>query len=130
MFSFRFWSDEENAVMSPPTWRSLLIPTPPANVALPVVLLVEFVVDATSRVPDTIVESVAWLPRIAFPLVLKTPTTFTSLPLISIIPVVESSVRFPAFVSIVLVVASAILILPNVRLPPLTVPATFKLPPI
>ena len=42
----------------------------------------------------------------------------------------ESSVRFPAFVSIVLVVASAILILPNVRLPPLTVPATFKLPPI
>ena len=53
------------------------------------------------------------------PVILAIPVTL-SLSLTSITPLEESSVRFPAFVSIVLVVASAILILPNVRLPPLT----------
>ena len=49
------------------------------------------------------------------PVILAIPVTL-SLSLTSITPLEESSVRFPAFVSIVLVVASAILILPNVRL--------------
>ena len=40
IFSFRFLSDDENAVISPPTWRSLLIPTPPLTLNAPVVLLV------------------------------------------------------------------------------------------
>ena len=44
-FCFRFWSDDENAVMSPPTLRSKPIPTPPLTTTAPVVLLVESVVD-------------------------------------------------------------------------------------
>ena len=39
MFSLRLISEEANAVMSPPTCNAPLIPTPPATVTAPVVLL-------------------------------------------------------------------------------------------
>ena len=38
--------------MSPPTWRSLLIPTPPDTCNAPVVLLVELVVSVIVVIPD------------------------------------------------------------------------------
>ena len=128
MFSFRFWSEEANAVISPPTWRSLLIPTPPLTTTAPVDLLVEFVVDWTARVPDTVVASLVALPRVTLPVALKIPTTFKS-SLISTDPE-ELILRFPDLVSIVLSSVCAILILPNSTAPPLNVPDTDKLPPM
>ena len=44
ILSFNLSSELEKAVMSPPTYRSLLIPTPPDTTREPVVLLLEFVV--------------------------------------------------------------------------------------
>ena len=123
IFSFRFLSDDENAVMSPPTWRSLLIPTPPLTTTAPVVLLVEFVVELTARVPDTVVASLVESPKVTLPSTSRVPLMST-LSLISTTPPVESSTRLPVDVSIVLSVVCAMWTLPNSTDPPLNLQDT------
>ena len=106
-----------------------MIPTPPLTTNAPVVLLVEFVVELTARVPDTVVASLVALPRVTLPSTSRVPLMST-LSLISTRPPVESSTRFPDEVSIVLSSVCAILMLPNSTAPPLNLPDTIKSPPI
>ena len=106
-----------------------MIPTPPLTTTAPVVLLVEFVVELTARVPDTVVASLVALPRVALPSTSKVPDTSRP-PLISTFPLAELITMSPLTVSIVFAVVCAILILPNSTAPPLNVPDTVKLPPI
>ena len=73
--------------------------------------------------------SLVALPRVTLPSTSRVPLIST-LSLISIVPPVESSTRFPDDVSIVLAVVYAILTLPNSTEPPLNVPDTVKLPPM
>ena len=75
------------------------------------------------------VASLVALPRVTLPSTSRVPDT-SKLSLTDVIPDTESNIRGPVVVSIVLSSASAILMLPNWRLPPITVPATFKSPPM
>ena len=84
-----------------------MIPTPPLTTTAPVVLLVEFVVELTARVPDTVVASLVESPKVTLPSTSRVPLMST-LSLISTTPPVESSTRLPVDVSIVLSVVCAI----------------------
>ena len=75
------------------------------------------------------VASLVALPSVTSPSTSNVPLIST-LSLISTIPPVESSTRFPDNVSIVFAVVCAIFILPNSTAPPLNEPDTVKLPPM
>ena len=111
--------------MSPPTWRSLLIPTPPLTTSAPVVLDEDATVDVILVIAPIVVNP----STLRVLVILVAPSTF-KLSLTDVIPDTESNIRGPVVVSMVLSSSSAILMLPNWRLPPRTVPATFKSPPI